>query len=109
MELNTLDYNPPGAEVPHTLLPGWHACLANLAALDHARPAPTAPSARRIAAANWPARTAAGRGPGTRALPYSRTRTIARPGLTIAQAIARGACPRYLRHAVARGWLVLAP
>lgn len=102
MTLVMTRHYPDNPEVAHALLPGWHACLQAIAARDTPQS-----QARRIAAAHWPAATRAGRGAGTRALPYSRTRALARPGLTIAQAIARGACPRYLRHAIARGWLVL--
>lgn len=88
------------------LEPGWWSTLQRIAARATAAPRSTQP---RIAALNWPAMTTAGVGGGSRALPYCKTRELARPGLTLAQAIARGASPKQLRRAVARGYIILEP
>lgn len=92
------------AEISHALEPGWWDTLRRIATQSTATPRPSQP---RIAALNWPRTTAAGVGGGQRALPYCRTRELARPGLTLQQCAARGASPKQLRRAVARGYIVL--
>lgn len=87
------------------LEPGWWSTLQRIAASAVA--ATPRPSQPRIAALNWPRTTTAGVGGGQRALPYCRTRELARPGLTLQQCAARGASPKQLRRAVARGYIVL--
>jgi hypothetical protein len=92
------------AEISHALLPGWYEVLRRIATQAAATPRQSQP---RIVAINWPKTTTAGVGGGQRALPYCRTRELARPGLTLQQCAARGASPKQLRRAVARGYIVL--